>query len=261
MKQRCLIFVFICIFASSTFVFAEGTPEASGNPSQNKIEVALNDIDDPLKKEQIIQLLEPIYVSSSGSDARTSKELESDTLSTINELSKLSTYDLEKRYIAKLGDAVVYAKNNTDIYFTESGLAAVKKYFPNEINNLPKVQADVFGHPDGFINNTLRWPDRSYTKRNTVAWHSLQGVGFTLTVSIFWTVKNNKIVFKSSSASTTTNGLWKRKSLSKTIDKIDYRGFGHIKYKAVFQRLAGAPILRHAYNGAWFYIDGGCDWN
>lgn len=36
---------------------------------------------------------------------------------------------------------------------------------------------------------------------------------------------------------------------------------GGVQEDKGFQHKVGLPVIKHVNNGAWFYADGGCDWN
>lgn len=107
---------------------------------------------------------------------------------------------------------------------------------------------------------TSRWDQKLYSEKYCRLYMSLRTNFFTYCYNLMES-KEQKITGRSTSATTWNNGLWTQKSKKKVTDTIDSRGFSHIVWKAKFQHKIGMPIIKTVPNGAWFYGDGGCDWN
>lgn len=229
----------------------------------------ISSIQDKEKREMIERLYTPIYVSYESGELNENIDEYDDinsTIDNIKRLRKLSLIELQIEMKKRISELIRESMSKKSIgYFTDEGVELVKEYCPTEINMIRTEQNFNIDYALGKLQYVGDAEEKAgskpYDSTNTVGYTCAEGRAFALTVTIKWSVKNKKIVSRSSTSSTWTNGLWTRKSKKKTVDKIDSRGFGHIVWKARFQHKVGLPVIKHVNNGAWFYADGGCDWN
>lgn len=221
-------------------------------------------VQDVKKRDIIAEILEPTYITVSDdfySPGESEQQaLERSTAKIIDKLSKLSCSELNEKLKSDQAKTAKLVNNSDEAYFLDDNqeiVTGLPKYELNEPRTLNTLDdANLVS-----LMSTETSATKSYSRSTTVYYKCAEGVAYSLAAKISWKAKNKKIIKYSSKASTWTNGLWSRKYFKKTSDAINSRGFGHIVYTAKFQHNVGVPVTKTIKNGAWYYGDGGCDWN
>lgn len=224
----------------------------------------INNIKDEYKKDLIIKLFEPICVTVESEEC-IAGDGSDETIKTIKRLINMTNSELEQELSYNVKKLTTEAQEiEGKVFFTEEGINIVQEYCPEDMNKVNAINNKMKYDKEINYKDVIRRANANklYKKSNTLGYTCAEGRAFSLTVNIEWVVNiKKKITSKSTSASTWNNGLWTRKELKKTKDTIDSRGFGNISWRTRFQHKVGMPVIKTINNGAWFYADGGCDWN
>lgn len=223
---------------------------------------AIDGISDPQKKDKITQyIFTPIYVTYGTEPVDNYILQNQDIISQINFLSQLSFSELDAVISKTLKEKIQLAKNSSNIYFLKSAAEFINEYSPEQIDIIETTTMNRVLTSPQEISLMALTPDRDYTRQYTMTYNTLTGAAIKFTMYLDWSVRNNVISKYTPTYTYWTNGLWSLDRCTMPTSSLYNAGQrGNVLLKGWFSNNI-LPTFTTCTVDAWFYNDGGCDFN